>query len=627
MNPRARAIAVVATLAALCAGVATADAQGAGATYTPLKCHQSQREGGVQTGEPDGSVRVEVTGQYTARDLCTQGDWRYQLEPSGTSYNRGTASRLIFTAPAATEIAGVSMQIDARTRDGHWAEMAVLDRSGARSLLFRAPNEPGGYRTLGPYSGSWSQVVVELRCESPPCRNQSETNAHAWVRNVEVRLRDLRDPVIAEYSGSILGAGWLRGAHSLSTAASDPGSGLLRVVALANGGQLAQAASTCRGALTWPYARIFVPCPYAGELRATLNTRAAPFRDGANELSVRATDWAGNTASTPARTVLIDNRAPTLAFADAQRADDPELIRASTFDEHSGLREGSWSVAMRPVGGLGWTELATSHRAGALLARVDSASYEPGRWEFRARVADLAGNEVETQLRANGEPMRLEFPLRAKSSLSAQLEPGGAARQSVPYGTASSVAGRLVDARERPLEGELVRVVERFGDGALIRERVSEVRTDDQGRWTSRLPAGPSRSVSAHFDGTTRYLDDAATAGELAVRARARLRPSRRRVPEGESVIFFGRVGRLGARIPVGGKLVEIQVRQDKGRWVTVRRPLYTDARGRFRLRYRFRRYYPQDAVFQFRARALRESDWPYGAATSRRLRLVVVAR
>jgi hypothetical protein len=153
------------------------------------------------------------------------------------------------------------------------------------------------------------------------------------------------------------------------------------------------------------------------------------------------------------------------------------------------------------------------------------------------------------------------------------------------------------------------------------------VRTDDRGRWRSFLPAGPSRTVSAHFDGDARYLPGETSAGALAVRSRVRFETSRRKVRQGGRIVFGGRIGRRGARIPNGGKLLELQVRERPGRWSTVREAFRTGPRGRYRLRYRFGRFYQRDVRFTFRVKVAREGNWPYRATSSRARRVTVLAR
>jgi hypothetical protein len=169
-----------------------------------------------------------------------------------------------------------------------------------------------------------------------------------------------------------------------------------------------------------------------------------------------------------------------------------------------------------------------------------------------------------------------------------------------------------------------VTVTEYFGDGALSDRRIRTVRTDAQGHWKERLPGGPSRGIVASYAGTRRYLPDGARVGRLQVKTKATLRLSRRKVVEGRRVAFKGRVGHLAARIPSGGKLVELEVKDGRD-WQTVRHPFYTRPDGRYRLHYRFARFYTRNVRYRFRVRVLREHDWPYKAPASSRVRQLLV--
>ena len=111
------------------------------------------------------------------------------------------------------------------------------------------------------------------------------------------------------------------------------------------------------------------------------------------------------------------------------------------------------------------------------------------------------------------------------------------------------------------------------------------------------------------------------------MKTRATFHLSRARVPEGRRVVFRGRVGHLAARIPAGGKLIELLVK-DGPQWHTVRQAFYTRPDGHYRMRYRFARFYTSNVAYRFRVKVLRESGWPYKApVSSRAKRLVVKAR
>ena len=117
----------------------------------------------------------------------------------------------------------------------------------------------------------------------------------------------------------------------------------------------------------------------------------------------------------------------------------------------------------------------------------------------------MAGNTAATGQRQDGEPMKLRLPLREPVELVTTLGPGGATGQIVPYGTSSTVRGRLLDASGRPMAGQDVVVVDRFDNGALFPTAERPAVTDEQGRFRTPVPAGPTRSIEARFAGTTRY--------------------------------------------------------------------------------------------------------------------------
>jgi len=150
--------------------------------------------------------------------------------------------------------------------------------------------------------------------------------------------------------------------------------------------------------------------------------------------------------------------------------------------------------------------------------------------------------------------------------------------------------------------------------------------TDDRGRWRAKLPAGPSRTVEAHYAGSGRSAPGSREVGTFAVRSRASFRTSASDVSEGGAIRFSGRVGHRGARIPAGGKLVELQVRLGVDGWDTIGEAFRTDEQGSYRRHYRFGNHYTSDARFQFRVKVDGEGGWPYEQATTQRREVIVHA-
>jgi hypothetical protein len=625
MSNRTRVrVGLLATAAALAACAALATSARAGG-YHLLECHDWGGAWAV-----DDSVHWDA--QPGSQDVVECPGSPHPLFGVQTHLGNGpgVVGQYAMYAPGGLTVTAVRANVKLRRAGDVRAQFGWIGGDGIFRPLDGLDPADATWRSIGWFELPQAAAVgVRLICTANPCP-QGNHPAQAFMSHVQAVILDPHAPAVTEFSGPLATQGtWWRGQQHLRIAGHDAGAGVAELVVSVNGHWIGRQGWCPRATATWPYVVRGRPCEASlGPVDVVQDTAAAPWRNGCeNAVAVLARDWTGDASWTGTRQICVDNAAPALAFENEQHPEDPELIRAPVSDAHSGIKPDSWKIALRAVGARDWIPLETARRDGALEARVDSSAYPPGIYELQGVAADVAGNQAVTTKRANGEPMRLEFPLRQGAQLTAHLEPSGAEEQTVRYGQDSYAAGRLVDARGVPLTEKTITVIEHFGDGALIRERVSRVQTNADGRWSSKLPAGPSRAVTARFDGTPKYMPQEAAAGKLAVKSRTRFRPSQRRVHEGESIVFRGKLGRKGARIPVGGKLVEVQVRLEKGRWDTVKRPFYTDNDGRFRLRYRFGRFYVDDVRYQFRARVLRESDWPYKPSRSRKRTVVVIAR
>jgi hypothetical protein len=599
------------------ASLGAVDALATGHTYHVLKCHPSHPAADEldQIGENSSYTRVNDCGNSSA-------------DPKFGIYNDGAAGnsafeQFMYVAPPSTVIRSACLQHKLRRQNHHRAE--ILAWPGF-DVLASGGDGPDGWSDTQCYFLDHQQLIVRLACTEPGgCA--SGPNAHAYVRNVDIELEDTSDPVVTALSGSLFRSGWVRGEASAAVDSADAGSGASTTVLDVNGVELARREAECTGTgtLDWPYSAALIPCPAAiGQLSLAMNTAEAPFQSGANAVTSTAVDFAGNLVS-ESREVLIDNAKPTVAFANSQDPEDPELFRVAVADSHSGIYAAQ--LYYRRVGGVSWLPLDTRIEAGEARARTDSSSLPGGEYEFKAEASDVAGNETATTLRQNGTPMRLTFPLRFGALLETKLGPGGSEQQTVPYGTSSTVRGRLVDSSGDPLADQEVLVLEEFGDGALIRERPTFAYTDEDGQFMTKVPAGPSRRITVRFGGTQKYLPTHEVAGSFRVRSKASFQTSRDELKEGQRLLFEGKVAHHGARIPSGGKLIELQVRVKTGRWDTVREAFRTRANGRYSLGYRFGRHYVSDALFHFRVKVQGEGDWPFRGATSRQRIVVVHAR
>jgi hypothetical protein len=447
---------------------------------------------------------------------------------------------------------------------------------------------------------------------------------------------DKADPV-SRLAGAPLG--WTNRAVELVAAATDAGSGMDPE---ADGVTPFTAIRVDRGA----------PVVASGDLVAT-----TLIAEGDHAVAYYARDRAGNvddgnsSNGIPNRRprtarVRIDRTAPSVSFPNAQDPRDPELIRARIADRLSGPDPQRGWIGLRRVGsGDRFAPLpALPAPPGELRARWDSDAYPSGDYEFQATGYDLAGNAAVTTRRANGATMALSNPLKATTTLRAAF--GGRvlrrwrcsrrrgrrrcrrqvirrlglrpAKRTVPYGGSVLLSGRLGDGAGLPLGGRRpVRVVEALAGGRGPAVRSATAWTDPDGNFVVRLPPGPSREVTAAFDGSPTLSRSTSRRLSLRVRSAVRLHASTAVARIGGApVVFRGRVAAAAGTIPPEGKSVQLQFRLPGLAWSEFR-TVKTDRRGRFRYAYRFSDDDSRGARFQFRAYAPPQHGWPYQPGSS----------
>jgi hypothetical protein len=366
-------------------------------------------------------------------------------------------------------------------------------------------------------------------------------------------------------------------------------------------------------------------------------------QDGHHTLSYRAFDAAGNGSVEKEVAFKIDRTAPVGAFR-ALDAGDPRQLRVDVSDATSGVADG-W-IEYRREGESGFRRLDTTRTGGVLSGRLDDQALPPGRYALRAVVTDVAGNEAIVESWANGSAATLGMPLRLDASLTVaglarakakkrcgkarksrkrakrrpkcrQAKPRPKASLTLPHGRRARSTGRLVTGQGAPIAGATVVVEGQARSGGPF-VALGSARTDSRGELRYTIPAGPSRTIRYRYDGTN-TVRPAAAQLTTKVTAAARLKVDRRRLRNGQSVRFSGRL--LGKPIPAAGKLVALQAKVGRG-WRTFATPR-ANAKGVFRHRYRFtattglRRY-------AFRAVIAREDAYPYERGVSRIVRVTV---
>lgn len=254
-------------------------------------------------------------------------------------------------------------------------------------------------------------------------------------------------------------------------------------------------------------------------------------------------------------------------------------------------------------------------QAGATL-RLDTTTLPDGPHRVRVVATDVGGNAV-----AHG-PVDISVrnvPVACAAGTDRALAARFTGRRrrrtrTAGYGARVRVRGQLAGAgagvRIQPLE----RVARR---GARETPAGPSMTTDARGRFSFRVPRGPSRTLRfAYRRGPTDTTLACSARLRLRVRAPVTLRASRRRLPaRRQRARFSGRV--RGGFVPRRGVRVNVQAFENR-RWQTFE-SRRTDRRGRFRVRVPFS---GRRGTFRLRAVVPTDSAYPFALGRSRTVRV-----
>ena len=349
------------------------------------------------------------------------------------------------------------------------------------------------------------------------------------------------------------------------------------------------------------------------------------------------------TSSTETVTVHIDETPPTVAFR-PQDPSDPQALVADTSDAQSGVASGQ--IQMRPASGGSWSTLGTQLTGSQLRARFDDATLPPGDWVVEATSCDNAGNCSSTQ-------ERLSLPVRAASTstiglgklqdtvmaCSIRRKRHGRHRRrhhhicrSVPgvsrsddrvrFGAPVLLSGRLTTGLGSPVADTPLEILTAPDNGNPTYSRAASVTTNSAGIWSVELPAGPSRLISAIYDGSPTVQPSQASIGVVVPASVRVLRVWPRRVRWGRRVHIKAQLA--GGFLPSGGALVRLRLGYGNAK-ITYGVQEHVGGDGIFEVTNTFgpgpsgliRHYWLQECT-------LPEGDYPFAPACSRRSRITV---
>jgi hypothetical protein len=598
--------------------------------------------------------------------------------PAAMKFDAGIApngalgiARARWIAPPGTGFTAAHLTWSGTPQPGNWQYLAVDVGSEIHFLTAKvAPTAPSPVDV--PIAGpAWAfEAALECLLGEPAIACIRSTPSTMRLSGLILTVEDPQAPQV-RLGGTLAAPGWHRGKVALELSAEDVGAGVAAVGATVDGapvltGAEACAAGTIEGAVR---AIKMQPCPSTATRSGEVDT--AGLADGPHTLRACATDFGGGQGCAPDAVIEVDNSPPAIGFVAA----DEGRVAATVSDRYSSPASGTISV--RRADSETWTDLATGFArdgSGEATLTAPLPDLSAGTYVFRTVAADAVGNVGSAQLRVSGSSAEVRRQVAngqeggkapvprdgggapggrgGATHLTVHLAKGGrrgrtdarptqpgrkgARGLTVDFGTAVEVRGRLTsrgggsgrggadpagagvngDAAAAGVAGRQVIVVARPTAGIGRAPERRRVVTDRHGGFDLRLPAGVSRSVTVAFHGGGGLAAAGARPLALRVRAAVSLAAAPTSLRTGESVTLSGRVRPGPARIPARGKLVTVQyLERASGRWqpALVTR---TDARGRFKVRYRFR-YITGAARIRLRATALPEAGWPYASGSS----------
>jgi hypothetical protein len=176
------------------------------------------------------------------------------------------------------------------------------------------------------------------------------------------------------------------------------------------------------------------------------------------------------------------------------------------------------------------------------------------------------------------------------------------------------IRGSLRDGAGSPVPGATVCIYETINLPDASRELLSSVTTQGNGRFATRLDAGPSRRLDLVYRYNSSVLGDQI---QLDSKVVPTLEIAKKSLTNGDAARFSGGVPGPNA----DGRAVALQARVGR-KWRTFKQ-LRTDSDGQFRARYRFTQTSGR-VRYVFRALVKRQSGYPYEPGGSRKRKLVV---
>lgn len=521
---------------------------------------------------------------------------------SGTRF-----ARWRWTAPPGTGITQVrgtwwhALHDGMEQRLGGISPNGAFDPFAAAAATDTAPREfVKGFPTP---VAAFEDRLLCARAETKWC--SLDPGSWSGLRALTLTVDDPAPPTAIFVFGELISGGWRRGSEAVHLADYDTGAGVRFGETVMDGFRVGLTEFPCAKASIggeWRATQM-QPCPTGITTVHGVSTTA--FSDGPHTLTTCATDFAGNSACAPARSVLIDNNPPAhprklalMGGEDWRRVNDFDLSWANPDQGPASPIAGAHWRITGPAG----YDTGVRFAAGRDLAALADRNVPlPGAFLISIWLRDEAGNEAPGSA--------VEVPLRYDD-----VRPGLAFTPGEDAGLPEQVRAEVTDPHSGPASGALFfrRLnaaawtdlptrfeVEPDGVKATLTARLPDL---EPGTYVFRADAvdraGNSVSTTLRADGTEMAIRKSALAvaprRELPPRSKTRLF-ARLRGGHGRGdalTIRFGGPALLSGRLTradgagVAGRELRVVARPSRGALAeTSKHTVHTGERGGFELR------------------------------------------
>jgi hypothetical protein len=246
-------------------------------------------------------------------------------------------------------------------------------------------------------AGGFEDRLLCARAEDKWC--SLDQPSWSGLRALTLTVEDPTSPIRVDFlGGDLLGGGWRRGSQTVAVTASDAEAGVRFGETMLDGARIGITEYPCEKALIGGEWRATRMRPCLTTVSATHTVATSAFSDGSHTLRHCATDFAGNSACSASRTVLIDNnppahpRSPKLTGGEFWRRVNDFDLGWENPDQGAGspIAGASWRIAGSAGYDTGTRFAAGRDRTSLSDLQVPGA----GAYSLQLWLRDEAGNEA-----------------------------------------------------------------------------------------------------------------------------------------------------------------------------------------------------------------------------------------